>query len=201
MTNIDYNQGKVVFASKGEADRAAKKLSQKLSEAFTTYQIGTGWAVGGVFFKKAKKLKVKSLSEIKEVWQALRENEEDFSIEEYADSVKAKELSNEISTPNGSDSVWILVSHEIKSAQDLGFKTQGSYLVLTITNGIETRHPKMGGAFERHNPLMKKVAESLVDRAVIWSSWNPSYNLTKWGSDSWFYKLELDDSINLSVDS
>jgi hypothetical protein len=195
MTNADYNQGKVVFTSKDEAEKVAKKMAQKFSEAFTAYKIDAGWAVGGVFLKKPKKLKVKSLDEIGDVWKILRENEEDMSFDDYAVSVKEKENSDEVSTTFGDDSVWILTDHVMKTAEDLGFKKRGNYLVLTITNGLETKHPKMGGAFERHIPLMTKVADSLVNKAVIWSTWNPSYNKTKWGSNSWFYKLEEDTAI------
>lgn len=197
MTATDYNQGKVVFSTKDEADRVAKKMSQKYSEAFSTYKIETGWAVGGVVFKKPKKLKVKTLDEIKDLWAILRENKEDLSVDAYVDSVEVKQNSNEISTTFGDDSVWILTRYSMKSSEELGFKTRGNYLVLTITNGLETKHPKMGGAFEPHIPLMIKVADSLVSKAVIWSTWNPSYNPTKWGSNSWFYKLEEDDSISL----
>jgi len=197
MTATDYNQGKVVFSTKDEADRVAKKMSQKYSEAFSTYKIETGWAVGGVVFKKPKKLKVKTLDEIKDLWEILRENKEDLSVDAYVDSVEVKQNSNEISTTFGDDSVWILTHYSMKSSEELGFKTRGNYLVLTITNGLETKHPKMGGAFELHIPLMIKVADSLVSKAVIWSTWNPSYNPTKWGSNSWFYKLEEADSISL----
>lgn len=200
MASIDYNQGKVVFVTKDEADRVAKKMSQKFSEAFTYYKIDTGWAVGGVFLKKPKKIKVKSLDEIKDIWKILRESEDDFSIDEYADSVKEKEASNEVSTTFGEDSVWILVDYSMKTAQELGFKTNGKYLVLNITNGIETKHPKMGGAFEKHIPLMIKVADSLVNKAVIWSTWNPIYDPKKWGNNSWFYRLEQDDSMNINTD-
>ena len=67
MTSDDLNQGKVVFVSKEEADRAARRMSQKHGEAFSSYKITSGWAVGGVFLKKPKKLKVKSLNEIKDI--------------------------------------------------------------------------------------------------------------------------------------
>lgn len=197
----DYNQGKVVFSTKEEAEKIASKMSRKFSEAFTAYKIAAGWAVGGVFFKKPKKLKVKSLDEIGDIWKILRENEEDRSFNDYADSVKEKEKSNEISTTYGDDSVWILTGYSLKTGHELGFKTKGNYLILTITNGLEIKNPKMGGAFEKHIPLMTKVASHLINKAVIWSTWNPSYNPKKWGSNSWFYKLELDESINLESEN
>jgi len=196
MTSDDLNQGKVVFVSKEEADRAARRMSQKHGEAFSSYKITSGWAVGGVFLKKPKKLKVKSLNEIKDLWSALREGADDHAIEEYEYSVLEKVGADEVSTPFGADSVWILTGYSIKNANELGFKTTGRYLVLDITNGLETKHPKMGGAFERHIPLMTKVAESLMNKAVVWSTWNPSYNPKKWGSNSWFYLLEEDQFVS-----
>jgi len=194
MTIGDLNQGKVVFASKEEADKAAKRMSQKHDEAFAAYKLASGWAVGGVFLKKPRRLKVKSLDDIKDLWADLQHDHDDTEIDEYADAVLAK-ASSEISTPFGADSLWILTSYSIKASHELGFKTRGKYLVLDITNGIETKHPKMGGAFEPHIPLMKKVAETLINKAVIWSTWNPRHDPTKWGSNSWFYILEEDTSI------
>jgi len=74
-------------------------------------------------------------------------------------------------------------------------KSSSKYLVLEITNGIDTVMPKMGGAFEIHIPLIAKVAESLLEKPIIWSTWNPRKNPKKCGNDSWFYKLELNNVI------
>jgi hypothetical protein len=194
MTNTDLNQGKVVFTSKEDAERAARKMSQKHGEAFAAYKLAAGWAVGGVFLKKPRKLKVKSLDEIKDLWSDLQHDHDDSAIDEYADAVLAK-ASSEISTQFGADSVWILSGYSIKTSHELGFKTRGKYLVLDITNGIETKQPKMGGAFEPHIPLMTKVAEALINKAVIWSTWNPRHDPTKWGNNSWFYILQEDTSM------
>lgn len=192
--NLDY--GKIVFKTQEEAQKAAQRMSRSHDEPFTTYKIpNSGWAVGGVFLKKKQPVKVKSTKDLRLLWEEFKENEFDTSIDEYTLAVEAKELTDEISTTNGDDSVWILVNNYIKSGSELGMKTTGNYLVLEITNGIETVNPKLGGAFGRHIPLMKKVADSLRDKPVIWSSWNPKTNSNKWGNNSWFYKLELNDSL------
>jgi hypothetical protein len=195
MTSGDLNQGEVVFVSKEEADKVAKRMSQKHSEAFASYKLASGWAVGGVFLKKQRNIRFKSLDEIKDLWADLQCDHDDLGIDEYTDAVRAKS-SSEISTQFGVDSIWILTNYSIKISGELGFKTVGKYLVLEITNGIETKTQKMGGAFEPYTPLMTRVAEELINKAVIWSTWNPRNNPTKWSSNSWFYMLQEDRSIN-----
>jgi hypothetical protein len=192
---VNLNFGKVVFKTQEEAQKVAQRMSQNRDEPFTTYKIpNSGWAVGGVFLKKKHTLKVKSIKDIRHLWEEFKEDEFDTSVDEYTTEVEAKELSGEISTAYGDDSVWILVSHYIKSGTELGMRTTGSYLVLEITNGIETVYPKLGGAFGRHIPLMSKVANSLMEKPVIWSSWNSKSTPDKWDNNSWFYKLELNDT-------
>ena len=192
---MNINYGKIVFKTQEEAQKAAQRMSRSHDEPFTTYKIpNSGGAVGGVFLKKKQPIKVKSTKDLKLLWEEFKENEFDTSIDEYTLAVEAKELTDEVSTANGNDSVWILVNHYTKSGSELGMKTTGSYLVLEITNGIETVYPKLGGAFGKHIPLMSKVAESLKDKPVLWSTWNPKSNPSKWGNNSWFYKIELNDS-------
>ncbi len=193
---MDFNQYKVTFKCKEEAEKAAQNMSRRHDEPFSVYQIpNLGWAVGGVFLKKKRPIKVRSTKDIKLLWEEFKEDEFDTSVDDYTTEVEAKELTDEISTAYGNDSVWILVNHYIKPGTELGMKTIGSYLVLEITNGIETVYPKLGGAFGRHIPLLSKVAESLKEKPVIWSTWNSKSNPTKWGNNSWFYKLELNESL------
>lgn len=197
---MSFNQFKVTFDTKEEAEKAAQNMSRKHDEPFRAYQIpNIGWAVGGVFLKKKKPLKVKSTKDLRLLWEEFKENQFDTSIDEYASAVDAKELTDEVSMPNGDDSVWVLVGYSIKTGTELNMKTMGTYLVLEITNGIETVKPKMGGAFSRHIPLMSKVAESLKGKPIIWSTWNPKSNSTKWGNNSWFYKLELNEAFSEEV--
>jgi hypothetical protein len=66
-----------------------------------------------------------------------------------------------------------------------------------MTNGLETKHPKMGFTFESPIPLMIKVTVSLVSKAVIWSTWNPSYNSKNGKLTDGFYKLQEHAWINL----
>lgn len=191
------NQGKVTFKNRDDAEKAAQHMSRRYDEPFSVYQIpNVGWAVGGIFLKKKRPLKVKSTQDIRLLWQDFKDDELDSSLDEYTSAVEKKELSDEISTANGDDSVWILVKHYIKSGSELGMKTAGQYLILEITNGIQVVKPKMGGAFAPHIPLMSKVADSLLEKAVIWSTWNPKSDPNKWGNDSWFYKLEQNESFS-----
>jgi len=192
---MNINQNKVTFKNKKDAEQAAQSMSRNYDEPFGVYQIpGIGWAVGGIFLKKKRPIKVKSISEIKDLWEEFKEDKFDTSVDDYSDAVLAKELINEVSIANGDDSIWVLVDFDIKTGYELGMKNAERYLVLEITNGIERLNPKMGGPFGRYIPLMERVAESLRGKPVIWSTWNPKYDPNKWGNNSWFYKLELNTS-------
>lgn len=194
---MDLNFGKVVFKTQEEAQKVAQRMRKNRDEPFTTYKIpNSGWAIGGVLLKKKYPVKVKSTKDIRLLWEEFKEDEFDTSVDDYTSEVEAKELGDESSTIYGDDSVWILINNYIKTGTELGMKTTSSYLVLEITNGIKTVRPKLGGAFSKYIPLMMKVANSLMEKPVIWSSWNPKSTPNKWDNDSWFYKLELNDSLN-----
>jgi hypothetical protein len=192
---MDLNQGKVVFKTQDEANKAAQRMGRNYEEPFRAYPVNGGWAVGGVFLKKPIK-KIKSLSDMREILKQFKDSDDDYSVDQYTDLIESEESSNKVSTTFGDDSIWTLISYEEMTGTQLGMKTSGSYLVLEITNGIETKRPKMGGAFRPHIPLMKKMAESLLHKPVEWSTWNSKINSDKWANDSWFYKLELNDSFN-----
>lgn len=194
---MNLNQGKMAFDSKPEAEKAAQRMHRKYDEAFRVYKLGSGkWAVGGVFIKKHPPKKVKSLLDIKTLYADYKESDADTCVEEYVADINATEASTgQVGTSHGGDAVWTLVGYSIKSNEDLGIKKIGQYLVLEITNGEETVTPKMGGAFSRHIPLMSRVAESLIDKPVLWASWNPKSEPDKWGKNSWFYQLELNEEL------
>lgn len=192
---MDLDQGKTIFKTQDEAQKAAQRMSRNHEAPFRSYPAKGGWVVGGVFLKKQIK-KSKSLSDMREIWKQFKESEDDYSVDKYTDLIETEENSNKVSTTFGDDSIWTLISYEEITGSQLGMKTSGSYLVLEITNGIETKKPKMGGAFQPHIPLMKKIAESLLHKPVEWSTWNSRVSPDKWGNDSWFYKLELNDSFN-----
>ena len=194
--NID--QGKVAFESKADAEKVAQQMRKRHDEAFSVYRLVNGkWAIGGVFIKKKPAKKTRSLLDLKAIWAEYKEYDADTSVDDYvADIQKAEESSNQVGIPHGGDGIWTLVGQTIKTNEQLGIKRQGSYLVLEITNGIETVHPKMGGAFSRHIPFISRLAETLVDKPVIWSSWNPKNDPNKWGKNSWFYQLELNEGVS-----
>jgi hypothetical protein len=194
---MNLNQGKVAFDSKPEAEKAAQRMHRKYDEAFRVYKLGSDkWAVGGVFIKKRPPKKVRSLLDIKTLYADYKESEADTSVEEYVADIHSTEASTgQVGTSHGADAIWTLVGHSIKSNEDLGIKKIGQYLVLEITNGEETVTPKMGGAFSRHIPLMSRIAASLIDKPVLWASWNPKNEPDKWGKNSWFYQLELNEEL------
>ena len=194
--NLDH--GKNVFKTQEEAQKVAQRMSRNHEKPFKAYLVDGGWAVGGKFFKNPIK-KIKSLSDMREILNQFKESEDDCSVDEYTNLIKSEENSNKVSTTFGNDSIWTLISYETMTDAQLGMKTGSNYLVLEITNGIETKRPKMGGAFQPHIPLMNKIAESLLHKPVEWSTWNSISNPDKWGNDSWFYKLELNESFNEEV--
>ncbi len=189
---MDLNLGKKIFSSFEDAEKAAASMRKSKSEPFKTYKVNGGWAVGGVHLNTPAK-KVKSLSDLKTVLNNLKSSDEDDSVEEYIDLIESESKSDKINTVFGTEQIWRLISYSEKSGTQLGMKNNKNYLVLEITNGTEIKKPKMGGAFEPHIPLMKKIAETLINSPVIWHTWNPKSNPNQWNNDSWFYRLEEND--------
>ena len=194
---MNLDQGKIAFDSKPEAEKAAQRMHRKHGEAFRAYKLDSGkWAVGGIFIKKRPLKKVKSFLDLKALYQDYKEFEADTSVDEYVTDIQATEVSTgQVGTAHGGDAVWVLVGYSIKSNEELGIKKIGQYLVLEITNGEETVTPKMGGAFSRHIPLMSRIAQTLIDKPVLWASWNPKSDPNKWGKNSWFYQLEINEEL------
>jgi len=194
---MNMNQGKISFSNPNDADNAAKRMSRKYSEAFTTYRGKNGlWYVGGVFAKHKSKIKFNSFTDLKNAWAQYLDHENDDAVDNYIMDVSNKLDQNaEDSVDRGTDAVWTLVGLEEKIGLDLGFRNTSIYLVLEITNGITTINPKMGGAFGRHIPLMRKVAQDLIDKPVVWATWNKKGS-TQWTRDEWFYKLDLNTELH-----
>lgn len=194
---VNMNQGKISFDSPDEAQAAAKKMNQKYSEAFTVYKASNGkWYVGGKFATHKPKIKLNNFVDLKDAWAQYLEHDNDSSVTAYVSEVKAKLAENkEESVDRGNDAIWSLIGFQENRGVELGFKNDNTYLVLEISNGIDTITPKMGGAFSRHIPLMKRVAKSLVDKPVIWSTWNRKGS-SQWAKDDWFYKLDLNEEVH-----
>jgi hypothetical protein len=192
---MEVNQGKSSFSSQKEAQAIAKRMSHKYSEAFTVYQAKNGqWYVGGKFATYQPKTKLHSLVDLKEAWAQYLEHDNDNSVTEFVSDITDKLAENiEESVDRGSDAIWTLIGFSENTGIELGFKNSNSYLVLEISNGTETINPKMGGAFSRHIPLMKKVAANLVGKPVVWSTWNRRGS-SQWANDDWFYKLDSNNA-------
>lgn len=188
---MDLNIGKKIFSSFEDAEKAAASMRKSKNEPFKAYKVNGGWAVGGVFLNTPKK--VKSLSDLRSVLTNLKSDEDDDSIDHYIELIESESKSDKVNTVFGTEQIWRLISCSEKTGAQLGMKNNKNYLVLEITNGTDTKKPKMGGAFEPHIPLMKRIADSLINSPVIWHTWNPKSNPTQWDNDSWFYRLEEND--------
>ena len=190
--------GKTSYASKKEAEAAASRMSRKFSEPFTAYNSKGQWYVGGRFIKQRPIVKVKSLVDLKDAWSQFKEHQADTNISDYIEEVKESAANtSQQSLLKGDDGIWTLLSFSERLGTDLNFRNSKTYLVLEISNGIETIHPKMGGAFSRHIPLMKKVAESLIDQPIVWSTWN-KVGQNKWSENEWFYRLDLNEELAIA---
>lgn len=197
---MNPNMGKTSFSSKASAEKAAKAMRRKHGEAFTTYESRGSWYVGGRFLKPKPKAKVKSLQEIRQLWQEdYFDHQEDLAVNNYVEQVENNlARGQQESVAKGDDAIWTLVGFGQKTGIEVGLKNNTNYLVLEITNGLETIYPKMGGAFSRHIPLMIKIAERLKDKPVIWSTWNNKGS--SWTTNDWFYRLDLNESVEVVMD-
>jgi hypothetical protein len=188
MTTID--DGKQLYTSHADAEKVAAKMSRTHNEGFNVYKVGNQWAIGGVHLKTAQmKPKVKSLSDIRALLDEFREFEQDTSVEDYIAEIE-RDSQNKESLIQGGPDEWILKSISVRLGNEIGMSLSNNkeYLVLSLEKETQKLTLKMGGNFSRHIPLIKRQAESLIDSAVIWHTWNN--NGSNWGSDSWFYRIE-----------
>lgn len=188
MTNI--NEGKKLFATYSEANKVAASMSRTHKEGFEAYKVGNEWAVGGVHTKTIhKKPKVNAFEDIRILLEEFKESANDTSVEDYISEIEFDSQSKE-STIQGVADVWILKSVDMQLGRDIGMSQTNdkNYLVLALEKGSQKLMLKMGGNFSRHIPLIKRQAESLLNSAVVWHTWNSS--TSNWGNDAWFYRLE-----------
>ena len=187
---MDLNIGKTLFASFTEAEKVAVKMRRTHKEAYTPYKVGTQWAVGGLHTTPInKKIKVRSLDDIRALLYQYKESEEDNSVEEYIAEIES-ESKGKATSVQGEDKKWILKTVDIKLGCDIqmSVNNRNQYLVLNLEKDKQKITLKMGGKFSRHIPLMQKKALDLIDSEVIWHTWNnPSSN---WGVNEWFYLIQ-----------
>jgi len=187
---MTLDEGKRLFDSFAEAEKVAAKMSRTHNEGFNVYKVGAQWAIGGMHTKAVhKKQKVKSLDDIRMLLEEFKETESDTSVEDYISEIENDSLNKESSIHGESDE-WILRKVGLKLGHEIGMSpsNKNTYLALSLSKGSQQLTLKMGGNFSRHIPLIKRQAESLVDTAVVWHTWNSSSS--NWSNDAWFYRLE-----------
>jgi hypothetical protein len=188
MTNIDG--GKKVYTSYSEAEKVAAKMARTHNEGFNVYKVGNQWAVGGVHTKsERKKQKFNSFDALRVLLNSFKESEEDSSVDDYIAEIESESLVKESSTKGETDD-WTLNDVSLRLGRDIGMAPTNikTYLVLSLGNGAQKLILKMGGNFAPHIPLIQRQAESLVNSAVVWHTWNSSSS--NWGTDEWFYRIE-----------
>lgn len=191
---MDINEGKKRFQSWEEADRVAKRMRNKHGEKYTIYRDGDAWLIGGDSKKSVKSSrKTRSFSDIRQLMYQFRLSDADTSVDEYVDEIEQGHSTKE-SVDQGYGENWILERADELPGCDIGMAVTNKnlYLQLTLKKGDSQRvNIKMGGAFSRHIPLVKRQAESLLNKPVVWYTWNNGRS--NWGEFEWFYRIELSD--------
>lgn len=188
---MNLDEGKKIYASHQEAEQAAKSLRTKLNKNFAVYPTSGGWAVGGVHVNAKQPYKrVKSLLDIKALFDHLDEPVDDPEIERYAALIESESRTEKFSETNGDGEGWVLQSCSIKTGRELMMSNDNPYLVLRVKNNTDTLDIQMGGAFSPSIPLVSKQAQSLLDRAIVWHTWNSRANPAIWSRSKWFYMIE-----------
>lgn len=191
---MDANTGKKLFASFEEADKAAKFMRTRHNEPFQPVKVDGGWVVGGSHLRtKTPYKRVKSLADIRALFDDvdLADSISDDDVDAYAKQIVAETTPSEA---KGEGEGWTLVSAGRRTGRELGMTNDKVYLALDVKRGDQTLQIQMGGAFSRHIPLVEAQAKSLLDRHIIWHTWNSSSDPTKWGGNKWFYMIEpVDD--------
>ncbi len=141
---------------------------------------------------KSKYKRIKNLSDIRELFNDIQDEHKEDRIIEYHELISKESTSDKESTTNGEEGKWILMSFEKKLGTQLGMSNTKQYLTLLVTNNTEEKLTlKMGGAFEKAIPIIEMQAALLINRPIIWHTWNSKFSQAKkWGSDSWFYMIE-----------
>ena len=187
---MHINSGKKLFTSYDEAERAAKAMRLRHNENFQAVKADGGWIVGGVHLKsKTPYKRVKSLAEIRELFIDV-DSISATDVVDYANQIATESAASKTSEINGGGENWRLVSWVVAPGRELEMNNDTSYLVLTVTSDQQTLRIQMGGAFSKHIPLISAQAESLRGRSIVWHTWNPARQPTRWERSKWFYMIE-----------
>lgn len=185
---MDTNIGKKVFATFEDADRAAKVMRAKHGEPLQPFKANGGWVIGGRYLKSSTPYKrVKSFADIHALFDDLGDSIAEKDVAEYATHITTETVPSKVM---GEGEGWTLVRVEKLTGRQLEMKNEKTYLVLTLEQAEKTLRIQMGGAFARHIPLVSIQATSLLGRKLLWHTWNPEADPTKWGTNKWFYMIE-----------
>ena len=185
------DEGKKQYSSYYDAARACGDLIKRFHKPFNVYGKNGSWYVGGVHMKQRAPKMRKSFDEIKLLFtDDINGQTTDVEVSAYAGEIAAETSAGKESTESGGESRCILVDVSLKTGRELGMNNSKTYLVLDMDTGGERKPIQMGGAFERHIPLVMKQAQRLKGKAILWHTWNAAGAPTKWGHEKWFYMIE-----------
>jgi hypothetical protein len=184
------DEGKRPYNSYSEAERARRELMRRLHKPFNVYGKGGTWYVGGVHMKQRVPAKtLKSFDEIKLLF--VEEGPaSDAEVSAYATEIVAETTAGKETIESGSESECVVVAVSLKTGHELLMNNSKTYLVLDLVVGDKRKQIQMGGAFERHIPLVMKQAHRLKGKSILWHTWNSAAAPTKWGHEKWFYMIE-----------
>jgi len=192
---MDLNNGKKLFFSYEDAERAAKAMRVQHNEPFRPVKVDGGWVVGGSHVRsKTPYKRVKSFSDIRALFEEIAESVSDADVVEYANQIATESASSKVSDTHGDGEGWVLTSFEVLSGTELGMSNSTPYLVLRLENGKEKISIRMGGEFRTHIPLVSAQAKSLLGRRIVWHTWNSTRQPTRWKRSEWFYLIEPIDA-------
>lgn len=192
---MDANSGKKLFTSYSEAEKIAQAMRARHNEPFQVVKVEGGWVVGGTHVKtKIAYKRVKSFADIRALFDDLADSISEEDVSEYANQIAKESTSSKVSDVNGDGENWTLTSSEVLPGIALGMSNSTPYLVLSLVNGDQRLHIKMGGEFRRHIPLVAAQAKSLIGRNIIWHTWNPARQPAMWRRSEWFYLIEPVDA-------
>lgn len=192
---MDDSDGKKRYKTYGEAEKAAKVMRTRENENFQVLKVDGGWVVGGVHINNKtpyKREKVRSLEDIRSLFDNVADSISDADVVEYANTIDTEAVSK-VSEVNGCGENWKLQSWAVVSGRQLQMANDTSYLVLTVESNERELRIQMGGAFARHIPLISAQAESLRGRSIVWHTWNSARQPTRWERSKWFYLIESVD--------
>lgn len=192
---MENNSGKQLYTSYEETERAAKAMRTRHNENFQPVKVDGGWVVGGTHVKsKTPYKRVKALADVRALFDDIAESVCEADVVAYSNQIDAESAASKVSEVNGDGENWQLVSLEVMSGRQLQMNNDTSYLVLTVESDKQMLRIQMGGAFSRHIPLISAQAESLRGRSIVWHTWNPARQPSKWERSKWFYMIEPVDA-------